>query len=201
MLGEYAMLLFFFPIALLFSGIKCYFLKPIYQSRSFDSAWTMATIEGATEKIFPSANSCQRKEADPWPLLTFDLLKRPTLYIVATSSKLASAMEYLDGTVTRCPDKVSPGAFQPVNSIVFLLPGNSSSHRSNTIVGHDIFSNQNIQMHGQVAALMATTRPNLLVSLRHNIYTNRAVKSVINFEDSEKNSTSVLFSPFDMEVG
>ncbi len=56
-------------------------------------------------------------------------------------------------------------------------------------------------MHGQVAALMATTRPNLLVSLRHNIYTNRAVKSVINFEDSEKNSTSVLFSPFDMEVG
>ena len=172
------------------------------QRRFFNSAWTTATIEGALKKHTLLPPLCQREEADPWPVLSFNLSKRPTLYIVATS-KVALVMEYLEGTMTHCPDKVSPGAFHPDNSIVFMLLGasNTSSFLSNSIIVNDIFSYHNILVHGQVAMMMATQKPNFLVYWRYNIYTNSTVQSAYRFGGSKSLFTNVLFSPYDMEVG
>ncbi len=66
--------------------------------------------------------SCHRNEKDPWPLYTYNLDKKPSLYIIAVSQQnINLALSYLDSTITLCPDKVKPGAFNQENIILFLL--------------------------------------------------------------------------------
>ncbi len=152
--------------------------------------------------------SCARKDGDPWPLYDLSRLQeKPSLYVIAVSfGKFPLAARFLNNTVTLCPDKVEPGAFDKRNILVFWMP-DSDNDVSRGV--NEVFFDENIQRHPIVIAIRGSAKetedPSLafsLLSWRFNPYAGKLVPQAfpVKFDDNNLFNKKSFFYSFALQV-